>query len=165
MCTSYTARYICILSLQYIWISSGPSRCLVLTSGLTSEYPTCSVCACAHTHTQHIHIKPLSKMRRHFLDNVKLAQLVRARDCQSRGCRFDSGRISKTENSKLQGFKVHRPSSKGTKSLFQVVKAIINQSLAQTNPSHWNQTPTVDQLENPHSPLFYIRMRWCIKHL
>ena len=43
MCTSYTARYICILSLQYIWISSGLSRCLVPTPGLTSEYPTCRV--------------------------------------------------------------------------------------------------------------------------
>jgi len=53
MCTSYTARYICTLSLQYIrvWISSGLSRCLVPTPGLTSEYPTCSVCACACSHT------------------------------------------------------------------------------------------------------------------
>jgi len=38
-------------------------------------------------------------------------------------------------------------------------------SLAQTNLSHWKQTPTVDQLEKPHSPLFYIRMQWCFKHL
>ena len=27
------------------------------------------------------------------------------------------------------------------------------------NPSHWKQTPTVDQLENPRSLLFYIRMQ------
>jgi len=32
-------------------------------------------------------------------------------------------------------------------------------SITQTNPSHWKQTPTVDQLENPCSPLFYIRMQ------
>ena len=38
-------------STQYIWISSGLSRCLVPTPGLTSEYLTCSVCACAYTHT------------------------------------------------------------------------------------------------------------------
>ena len=49
-CTSYTARYICILFLQYIWNSSRLSKCLVLTPGLTSEYPTCSMCACAYTH-------------------------------------------------------------------------------------------------------------------
>jgi len=36
---------------------SGSSKCLVPTPGLTSEYPTCSVCACVriqaslHTHT------------------------------------------------------------------------------------------------------------------
>ena len=35
---------------------------------------------------------------------------------------FDSGK-----NSNLHGFEVHRPSSKGTKLLFQVIKAIINQ--------------------------------------
>ena len=38
-------------------------------------------------------------------------------------------------------------------------------SIAQTNPSHWKQTPTVDQLEKSRSPLFYIRMQWCLKHL
>ena len=60
-------------------------------------------------------------------DDVKLAQLVRARDCQSRGRRFDAGKNSKTENSNLHGIEVHRPSSKGTKLMFQVIKAIINQ--------------------------------------
>ena len=33
----------------------------------------------------------------------------------------------KTENSNLHGFELHRPSSKGTKLLLQVIKAIINQ--------------------------------------
>ena len=33
----------------------------------------------------------------------------------------------KNENSNLHGFEVHRPSSKGTKLLFQVIKAIMNQ--------------------------------------
>ena len=36
-------------------------------------------------------------------------------------------KIQKTENPNLHGFEVHRPSSKGTKLLFQVIKAIINQ--------------------------------------
>ena len=70
---------------------------------------------------------PLSHPRRHIQDDVKLAQLVRARDCQSRGRWFDSSINSKNENSNLHGFEVHRPSSKGTKLLFQVIKAIINQ--------------------------------------
>ena len=61
-------------------------------------------------------------------DDVKVDQLVRARDCQSRGRRVDSGKNSKTKNSNLHGFEVHRPSSKGTKLLFQIIKAIINQS-------------------------------------
>ena len=104
MCTSYTARYICILSLQYIWISSGLSRCLVPTPGLTSEYPTCSVCVYAYTHTHNTYTST---------------------PCKKWG----------------------------------------DTSIAQTNPSHWKQTPTVDQLENPRSPLFYIRMQWCLKHL
>ena len=36
-------------------------------------------------------------------------------------------KTQKTENSNLRGFEVHRPSSKGTKLLLQVIKAIINQ--------------------------------------
>ena len=35
-------------------------------------------------------------------------------------------KTQKTENSDLHGFELHRPSSKGTKSLLQVIKAIIN---------------------------------------
>ena len=60
MCTSYTARYVCILSLQYIWISSGLSRCLVPTPGLTFEFPH-AVCVCVrtHIHTTHTHQPPV----------------------------------------------------------------------------------------------------------
>ena len=36
-------------------------------------------------------------------------------------------KTQKTENSNLLGFQLHRPSSKGTKLLLQVIKAIINQ--------------------------------------
>jgi len=59
---------------------------------------------------------------------MKLAQLVRARDCQSRDRRFDSRQNSKKRELKSTGFEVHRPTSKGTKLLFQVIKTIINQS-------------------------------------
>jgi len=38
-------------------------------------------------------------------------------------------------------------------------------SLAQTNSSHWKQVRTVEQLEKSRSPLFYIRVQWCLKHL
>jgi len=34
----------------------------------------------------------------------------------------------KSENSNLHGFEQHRPSSKGTKLLFQVIKSIIHQT-------------------------------------
>ena len=37
-------------------------------------------------------------------------------------------KIQKTENSNLHGFELHRPSSKGTKLLLQVIQAIINKS-------------------------------------
>jgi len=40
---------------------------------------------------------------------------------------FCTDKNSKTENSNLHGFQLHRPPSKGTKLLFQVIKAIINQ--------------------------------------
>ena len=59
-------------------------------------------------------------------DDVKLAQLVRARDCQSQGRQFDSCKTPKTENSNLHGFELHRPSSKGTALLVRVIT--INQS-------------------------------------
>jgi len=63
----------------------------------------------------------------HTLTHTCISLLVRARDCQSRGRRTDSGKNSKTENSNLHGFELHRPSSKGTQLLFQVIKANINQ--------------------------------------
>ena len=52
-----------------------------------------------------------------------MAQLVRARDCQSLGRRFDS--VKKPDNSKSHEFELHRPSNKGTKLLLKVIKAII----------------------------------------
>ena len=41
-------------------------------------------------------------------------------------------KLKKTKNSNLHGFELHRPSSKGIKSLFQVIKAIINQERQHT---------------------------------
>ena len=64
-------------------------------------------------------------------DNMKLTQLVRVQNHQSRGRRFDSGKSPKTDNSNLQGFEVHRPLSKDTRLLrlfqVQVKQTIINQ--------------------------------------
>ena len=42
-------------------------------------------------------------------------------------------KTKKPENSDLHGFEVYRPSSKGTKLLFQVIKAIINQSMVRAS--------------------------------
>ena len=42
----------------------------------------------------------------------------------------------KTENSNLYGYELHKPSSKGTKLLFQVIKAMMNQSWKKGSSSH-----------------------------
>ena len=70
-------------------------------------------------------VTPVSPIR----DDVQLAQLLRARDCSSNPKVVGSipAKTQKTENSSLHGFELHRPSSKGTKLLLQVLKAIINQ--------------------------------------
>jgi len=47
------------------------------------------------------------------------------------------GKTQKTENSNLYGFEVHRPSSKGTKLLFQVIQAIIYQTQMNVPPWLW----------------------------
>ena len=60
-------------------------------------------------------------------DDVKLAQWVRARDCFPEVVGSSPAKTQKIENSHLHGFELHRPSSKGTKLLLQVIKAIINQ--------------------------------------
>jgi len=52
-------------------------------------------------------------------DDVKLAQVVGS----------ILAKTQKIENSNLHGFQLHRPSSKGTKLLLQVIKAIINQGV------------------------------------
>jgi len=52
-------------------------------------------------------------------DDVKLAQVVGSIPAKTQ----------KIENSNLHGFELHRPSSKGTKLLLQVIKAIINQGV------------------------------------
>jgi len=44
------------------------------------------------------------------------------------GFKYGKNSKKKNENSNLHGFEVHRPSSKGTKLLLQVIKAIINQN-------------------------------------
>ena len=63
-------------------------------------------------------------------DDVKLAQLVRARDCVSlEVVGLILAKISKPENSNLHGFEVHSFSSKGAKLLFQVIKEINNQEM------------------------------------
>jgi len=53
MCTlyTYTNTYMPIFGPSGF---SGPSRCLILTPGLTSEYPICTVCVCVCVYT-HLH--------------------------------------------------------------------------------------------------------------
>jgi len=71
-------------------------------------------------------IKDSSSLR--MRDDVKPAQLVRARDCQSPGRHFDAGKKTQNpENSNLQWFELHRLSKKGTKLVFQIIRVSINQ--------------------------------------
>ena len=107
----------------------GPSKCLVPTPGLSFKYPTCSVYACVRNHTYtptytHRMLLPPSKNREntnkpsifpHVKKNFSRQQQV--------------PKTQKNENSNLYGFELYRPSSKGTKLLLQVIKAIINQCI------------------------------------
>ena len=66
MCTlyTYTNTYMPRFSPSGFF---GPSRCLVPTPGLTSEYPMCSVCVCvcAYTHTYtYVHFHPRQKIEK-----------------------------------------------------------------------------------------------------
>jgi len=63
MCTLYTYTNIC---LQRFSPSRhfGPSRCLIPTPGLISEYSICAVCVCVCVYTHiHPHTLPLSTLR------------------------------------------------------------------------------------------------------
>ena len=53
MCTLYTYTNICMPRFSPSGFF-GPSRCLIPTPRLTSEYPICAVCACTCVYT-HIH--------------------------------------------------------------------------------------------------------------
>ena len=63
MCTLYTYTNTYMLRFSPS-LFLGPSKCLLQTPGLTSEYPVCAVCVCvcADTHTYtHIHSHPRQK--------------------------------------------------------------------------------------------------------
>jgi len=74
MCTlyTYTKTYMSRYSPSGFF---RPSRCLVPTPGLTSEYFTCSVCACVRIHTHvHQHTFPLpSKNRGKYRQHLYLS--------------------------------------------------------------------------------------------
>ena len=63
-------------------------------------------------------------------DDVKIVQLVRARTVDFEVVGSTPAKTPKTENSNVPGFELHRPSSKGTKLLFRVIKAMIKQMQA-----------------------------------
>ena len=57
MCTLYTYTNICVPKFSASGFF-GPSRCLIPTPGLTTEYPICAVCVCVRLYT-HIHPRTL----------------------------------------------------------------------------------------------------------
>jgi len=56
---------------------------------------------------------------------VQIVQLVRARNCWNVNPKVVGSILPKPKNLNLCGFELHRPSIKGTKLLFQIMKAII----------------------------------------
>jgi len=66
-------------------------------------------------------------------DNVKLAQLVRARERESRGRRCDPSKISKNQELKSTWIDVDGPSCQDTKILLQVIKETINEGGDETD--------------------------------
>jgi len=54
---------------------------------------------------------------------------VDVNDWSNQWSSYDDAKTQKTENSNLHGFELHRPSNKGTQLMFQVIKAINNQSM------------------------------------
>jgi len=85
-------------------------------------------------------------------DDVKIVQLVRARTVDFEVVGSTPAKTPKTENSNVPGFELHRPSSKGTKLLFRVIKAMINQCKPDNaSPSHppLNTLPDSDSVSLP----------------
>ena len=71
------------------------------------------------------------------LGTFQMATSLKTIKACSSGRRFDSGKNSKTEKSNLNGFELHRPSSKGTELLFSVIRAIINQARSTCWAGSW----------------------------
>ena len=82
-----------------------------------------------------------TSLRRHVVEvqgedlrRYKISLVGQSAGLQSRGRRFDSDKKSNIEKSNLHGFELHRLSSKGTKSLFHVIKATIKQTINPATP-------------------------------
>jgi len=81
-----------------------------------------------------------------------------SKSCSCRIWNQSSGKNSKkTENSDLHGFEVHWPSSKGTKLLLQVIKAIINQFGIRGQMASWLTSIT------PHASSLWWNSFWRFK--
>jgi len=78
---------------------------------------------CYPSHTQTVCLSICTSFFSVFVSSrASVAQLIRARDCQSLGRRVFR---LQPDNSNSHGFELHRPSNKGTKLLLKVIKVII----------------------------------------
>jgi len=76
VCTSYTYTNICISRFSPSGFF-GPSRCLIPTPGLTTEYPICAVCVCVCVNTHiHPHTLPPALKNREDTDNIPHSRLA-----------------------------------------------------------------------------------------
>jgi len=98
-----------------------PRRCKTSSVGRFRLKPDTS-----NSHEFELH-RPSNKGTKLLLKVIKAIIIIRGRDCQSRGRRFDSGNNSENRELKSIWIWVLYLSIKGTKLLFQVIKAIINQ--------------------------------------
>jgi len=76
MCTLYTYTNICMPRFCPSGFF-GPSRCLIPTPGLTSEYPIYGVCVCVRIHTHTLTYTPTRAKNREDTDNTPILSSVK----------------------------------------------------------------------------------------
>ena len=74
-------------------------------------------------------------------------------------------KTQKTDKSNLHGFEVHRPSSKGTKLLLQVIKAIINQCCPRSLCTGSSPDGVCRCHPQPAQSLHFLLSCWCLQKL
>ena len=110
-------------------------------SWANNRVPMC-VCVCIFTHIHPHTLPPASKIEKTQTTPLSFypRRCKTSSDSQSAGLSIPRSSVrirqkpKKPKDSNPHGIELHRPSSKGTKLLFQVIKAIINQFVSTITP-------------------------------